>query len=202
MRTSPEIRTVRPGSTVVNHGTGDPKENQRLSELFADRKIFYLDAPVSGGRPGAMARQLTTMVGGEREQFDRWQPVFKSFSRKVAYMGPAGTGQLTKLLNNALTMTNLKNAADVFRVADQLGIDLHLLQEVIAVSSGSSAILQAVGIQIDAAAAAHLQALMRKDIEHFADAVSERGLDPTELRDRGLGGADSIVELAAKLESV
>lgn len=196
------LTVLKPGSTVVNHGTGDPKENQRLGALFANHNIVYLDAPVSGGRPGAVARKLTTMVGGEREAFDRWQPVFKSFSRKVAYMGPTGSGQLTKLLNNALTMTNLKNASDVFSVAAELGIDLHLLQDVIAVSSGSSAILQAVGIQIDAEAATHLQSLMRKDIEHFADAIRDRGVDPTELRDRGLAGADSIVELASRLETV
>lgn len=196
------LKVLRPGTTVVNHGTGDPRENQRLGALFAEHGLVYLDAPVSGGRPGAVARKLTTMVGGDQKGFDHWQPVFRSFSRKVAYMGPVGSGQLTKLLNNALTMTNLKNASDVFGMAHELGIDLHLLQDVIAVSSGSSAILQAVGIQINAEAATHIQALMRKDIEHFADAVRDLGVDPTELRSRGLAGADSIVDLASKLENV
>jgi 3-hydroxyisobutyrate dehydrogenase-like beta-hydroxyacid dehydrogenase len=194
------LDALKPGATVINHGTGDPGENRRLGALFAERNLAYLDAPVSGGRPGAVARRLTTMVGGERDVFDRSQPVFRSFSRKVAYMGPLGSGQLTKLLNNALTMTNLKNAADVFAVAGELGLDLPLLQDVIAVSSGSSTILQAFGTQIDRETAVHLQALMRKDIEHFADAVRDRGMNPAELRERGMAGADAVVDLASWLE--
>ena len=193
------LDALRPGATVVNHGTGDPKENERIGAAFAAREVSYLDAPVSGGRPGAVARTLTTMVGGEQSAFHRCQPIFDSFSRKVAHMGPVGTGQLAKLLNNALTMTNLKNAADVFGLAHRLGIDLPQLQDLIAVSSGSSAILQAIGTQIDATAAVHLQSLMRKDIEHFADAIRDRGFDPSEVRARGLGGADAFVDLANKL---
>src|SRR6201988_2325740 len=128
------------------------------------------------------------MVGGEQSAFDRCRPIFDSFSRKVAHMGPVGTGQLAKLLNNPLTMTNLNNAADAFGLARRLGIDLPQFQDLVAVSSGSSAILQAIGTQIDALAAAHVQSLMRKDIEHFADAIRDRRVEPSELRARGLGG--------------
>src|ERR1700760_4166024 len=98
------LDALRPATTMVNHGTGDPKENERIG--------------------AAVARTLTTMVGGEQSAFDRCQPIFESFSRKVAHMGPVGTDQLAKLLNNALTMTNLKNVADVFGLAHRLGIDL------------------------------------------------------------------------------
>ncbi|MEG3175372.1 NAD(P)-dependent oxidoreductase [Sphingomonas sp. RB3P16] len=194
------VEAVRPGSVVVNHGTGDPKQNERFGVLFAGRDVAYLDAPVSGGRLGAIAHALTTIVGGDQAAFERCKPVFESFSRKVAHMGPVGTGQLTKLLNNALTMTNLKNAADVFDLARRLGIDLPLFQDVIAVSSGSSAILQAIGTQIDTHAAGHLRGLMRKDIQHFADAVRDRGLDPSALFNRGLSGADNVVDLVTKLQ--
>lgn len=194
------LEALRPDAIVVNHGTGDPKGNQRLGERFASRQVHFLDAPVSGGRPGAIARTLTTMVGGDEAAFERCRPVFATFSRKIAQMGPLGAGQLTKLLNNALTMTNLKNAADVFGLAGALGIDPLLLQDVLAVSSGSSTILQAMGAQIDATAAVHLQSLMRKDIEHFADAIEDRGLDAALLRDRGLAGADAVVNLATQLQ--
>jgi 3-hydroxyisobutyrate dehydrogenase-like beta-hydroxyacid dehydrogenase len=127
--------------------------------------------------------------------------VFETFSRKVAHMGGIGSGQLTKLLNNAMTMTNLKNAVDVFGLAKQLGINTYQLYEVITASSGSSAVLQAVGSQIDSKAAVHLQRLMRKDIEHFADAMRARGLDPSSVRNRGLRGADGVVELASWIDS-
>lgn len=98
----------RSGAVLVNHGTGDPEENRRLGIFLGERDIAFLDAPVSGGRPAAAARTLTTLVGGSDDVFERCRPVFESFSRKVAHMGPLGSGQTTKLLNNALTMTNLK----------------------------------------------------------------------------------------------
>lgn len=187
---------LRPGQVVVNHGTGDPGENRRIAKSLAGNGVDYLDAPVSGGRPGALARNLTTLVGGPDGAVGFCRPVFESFSRKVAHMGPVGAGQTAKLLNNALTMTNLKNAVDVFRLASSLGVDVRRLHEAIVVSSGSSAILQAIGSQIDGVAASHLQGLMRKDIEHFADAMRARGVDAEALRVRGHSGADGIVELA------
>jgi 3-hydroxyisobutyrate dehydrogenase-like beta-hydroxyacid dehydrogenase len=195
------IEALRAGSIVVNHGTGDPTENERIGACFAESGIQYLDAPVSGGRAGAVARTLTTLVGGALKDFACCRTVFETFSRKVAHMGGIGSGQLTKLLNNAMTMTNLKNAVDVFGLAKQLGINTYQLYEVITASSGSSAVLQAVGSQIDSKAAVHLQRLMRKDIEHFADAMRARGLDPSSVRNRGLRGADGVVELASWIDS-
>src|ERR1700756_1526996 len=139
---------LRPGSIVVNHGTGDPTENEQIGAFLTESGIKYLDAPVSGGRPGALARTLTTLVGGDANDFERCRQVFETFSRKVAHMGGLGSGQLTKLLNNAMTMTNLKNAVDVFALAKNLGIDIPQLYGAITVSSGSSAILQSIGGQI------------------------------------------------------
>jgi 3-hydroxyisobutyrate dehydrogenase-like beta-hydroxyacid dehydrogenase len=191
---------LRSGSIVANHGTGDPTENEHIGAWLAESGIKYLDAPVSGGRAGAAARTLTTLVGGDANDFARCREVFDTFSRKVAHMGGVGAGQLTKLLNNAMTMTNLKNAVDVFGLAKGLGIDTHRLYDVITVSSGLSAVLQSVGSQISSESAAHIQRLMRKDIEHFADAMRARGLDPSSVRNRGLGGADGVVELAQWVE--
>jgi 3-hydroxyisobutyrate dehydrogenase-like beta-hydroxyacid dehydrogenase len=187
---------LRSGSIVVNHGTGDPTENEHIGAFLAESGIKYLDAPVSGGRAGAVARTLTTLVGGDANDFACCREIFETFSRKVAHMGCVGSGQLTKLLNNAMTVTNLKNAVDVFGLAKNLGIDIRQLYDVITVSSGSSAVLESVGSQINSKTAVHIQGLMRKDIEHFADAMCARGLDPTFVRNRGLGGADGVLELA------
>jgi 3-hydroxyisobutyrate dehydrogenase-like beta-hydroxyacid dehydrogenase len=194
------IEALRSGSVVVNHSTGDPTENEHIGAFLAESGIKYLDAPVSGGRPGAVARTLTTLVGGDANDFARCREVFETFSRKVAHMGDVGSGQLTKLLNNAMTMANLKNAVDVFGLAKNLGINIPRLYDVITVSSGSSAILQSVGRQINSKNAVHIQGLMRKDIEHFADAMRARGLDPSCVRNRGLSGADCVVEIAQWIE--
>ncbi|MGY3087837.1 3-hydroxyisobutyrate dehydrogenase-like beta-hydroxyacid dehydrogenase [Hymenobacter sp. UYAg731] len=194
------LKALKPGAIVVNHGTGDPSENARLAAYLSEAGNPFLDAPVSGGRPGAVARTLTTIVGGDAAALARCRPVFATFSQKIAYMGPAGAGQMAKLLNNALTMTNLKNAMDVFTLAGRLGVNEAALYEMVTASSGSSAILEALG-NFTPELAAHLQGLMRKDIEHFADGVRQHHLDPTELRNRGLSGADGLVEVVNLLST-
>jgi 3-hydroxyisobutyrate dehydrogenase-like beta-hydroxyacid dehydrogenase len=186
------IEALRPGAIVINHGTGDPDENGRIAFHLRSAGTWFLDAPVSGGRPRAIARTLTTMVGGDRPAFEQCHTLFKAFSGKVAYMGPSGSGQLAKLLNNALTMTNLKNAVDVFSLAEKLELDTEMLRDVLLASSGSSAILEALGTAITPQIAAHLQGLMRKDIEHFAEGIRHKGFDPEELRTRGVGGAEGL----------
>jgi 3-hydroxyisobutyrate dehydrogenase-like beta-hydroxyacid dehydrogenase len=180
---------------VINHGTGDPDENGRIAFHLRSAGTWFLDAPVSGGRPGAIARNLTTMVGGDRPAFEQCHTVFQAFSRKVAYMGPSGSGQLAKLLNNALTMTNLKNVVDVFSLAEKLELDTEMLRDVVLASSGSSAVLEALGTAITPQIAAHLQGLMRKDIEHFAEGIRHKEFDPEELRTRGVGGAEGLTKV-------
>jgi 3-hydroxyisobutyrate dehydrogenase-like beta-hydroxyacid dehydrogenase len=194
------LKALRPGVIVVNHGTGDPTENEHIAAFLGESGINFLDAPVSGGRPGALARTLTTFVGGDAEHFERCRPLFDAFSRKVARMGGVGSGQLTKLLNNAMTMTNLKNAVDVFTFARKLGLDIPRFYDAITASSGSSAVLQSIGTQIDSRAAVHIQSLMCKDIEHFMDAMRARSLDANAVRERGLSGADGVIELTKWIE--
>lgn len=192
------LNALKPGEIVVNHGTGDPNENVRIAACLHEAGHAFLDAPVSGGRPGAVARTLTTIVGGDPDAFQRCKAVFDTFSANSVYMGSSGTGQMAKLLNNALTMTNLKNAVDVFSLASKLGVDVPSLRDLVSVSSGSSAIMKALG-QFTPALAAHLQSLMKKDIEHFADGVRSSGQDPDELYSRGLRGAEGLVAVVELL---
>ena len=93
--------------------------------------------------------------------------------------------------------------APIAEAISEAGFELHVWarRAAIIVSSGSSAILQSIGGQISSEAALHIQALMRKDIEHFAEAMRARGLDPSSVRDRGLGGADGVVALAQWIEA-
>ena len=190
------LAALRPGSIVVNHGTGDPQAARLLADRAAERGIAVLDAPVSGGGPGAERRALTTIVGGDRRAFEAARPVFDTFSSAVVHMGQAGAGQQAKLLNNALTMANLKNAEDVFALAASTGVDVAALRAMLASSSGGSFVIQALGDQITADIAPHLQGLMRKDIEHFAEAMTRQGADVTALRERGLAGAEGLVAVA------
>jgi 3-hydroxyisobutyrate dehydrogenase-like beta-hydroxyacid dehydrogenase len=193
------LKALKPGTIVINHGTGDPDENRRIASYLDEVRVIFLDAPVSGGRPGAVARALTTFVGGDSAAFERCQPVFRTFSTRVVHMGHSGSGQVAKLLNNALTMTNLKNVVDVFGFADKLGLNIASLFDAISASSGSSAVLRSLGSAITPDIAPHLQELMRKDIEHFADAMVSKGLDASEVVERGLGGADGLLDLVQRV---
>jgi 3-hydroxyisobutyrate dehydrogenase-like beta-hydroxyacid dehydrogenase len=191
---------LRPGLILASHGTGDPEENREIAGHLAGKSVAYLDAPVSGGAAGARARTLTTMAGGDRKAYHKCEPVFATFSRTAAYIGPSGSGQVTKLLNNAMTMSNLDNAVDLIRLVSGLGMNVQAVIDVIDVSSGGSAILRALGNDdVTAEIAPHIQGLMRKDIEHFADAIRAYGLDPQPLHDRGLAGASGLAEAVALL---
>ncbi len=85
--TSGLLDTARPGSVVVNHGTGTPGNAVRLTQACAAAGLDVLDAPVSGGRPAAQAKSLTTLVGGPEPVARRCEPLFRSFSAHVLYPG-------------------------------------------------------------------------------------------------------------------
>jgi len=190
---------LQTGKVLVNHGTGAPGESRRLAGELEKRGIFYLDAPVSGGRAGALARTLTTMVGGELKGFEAARAIFETFSNRVALLGPSGSGQMAKLLNNALVMSNLQNSVEVFNLGKSVGMDLVQLHEVISASSGASTVLRAINTDISLRIASHLQCLMRKDVAHFVDAMHESGLNVSELHRRCLAGAGGLAELVSQL---
>jgi 3-hydroxyisobutyrate dehydrogenase-like beta-hydroxyacid dehydrogenase len=194
------LASMKPGSIIANHGTGDPETAIRFAELAEQRRISVLDAPVSGGGPAAVLRKLTTIVGGEAAAFKRAEPVFDAFSTSSVYMGGPGSGQVAKLLNNALTMTNLKNAEDILGMADSIGLNVAAFRRLLASSSGGSFIIQALGDGITPEIAPHLQDLMVKDIEHFAEGVGRFGIDTSEIRDRGRAGADGLIDVVELVE--
>jgi len=190
---------LRRGLIIVNHGTGNPGENREIAGHLAGKSVAYLDSPVNGGGARARTRTLTTTAGSDRTAYQMCEPVFAAFSRTVAYMGPSGSGQVTKLLNNAMTMSNLDNAVDLIRLLSGLGMNVQAVIDVIDVSSGGSTHPAYPRRRRDPEIAPHIQGLMRKDIEHFADAIRDCGLDPQPLHDRGLAGASGLAEAVGLL---
>ena len=186
---------LRPGSILVNHGTGTPANAAWFAETGASVGVDVLDAPVSGGRPAAEERRLTTMVGGPRSAAERARPVFESFSRDVVHLGDAGAGQTAKLLNNTLMMMNQAAIADTFALADRLGLDAQSLYRVLSTSSGGSTVLGLVNTMITEETVEHLAQVQTLDMELFDSAVREAGLDPTEMTARGLSGTRRIAEV-------
>ena len=93
------LANARPGTLVIDMTTTSPRLAQRIYTEAASKGLLALDAPVSGGDTGARAGTLSIMVGGDREAFERAVPIFEAMGSSICYMGPAGSGQHTKMAN-------------------------------------------------------------------------------------------------------
>lgn len=90
---------MKAGAIYVDHTTASALVARELDEAARKKGLHSLDAPVSGGQAGAENGQLTVMVGGDEKTFAAAKPVMDSYARMVGLMGPAGAGQLTKMVN-------------------------------------------------------------------------------------------------------
>ncbi len=186
------LGAVRPGSIVVNHGTGSPDTCRSFEHAAEQAGAYVLDAPVSGGAAAAAEHALTVMVGGDADAFARAEPVLTAFARSIVHLGPAGSGQIAKLLNNALYAANLANASDMLVVAESLGFDVQKVAQIVETSSGASFALQALSRHIPMDAVQHAQDLVRKDLTHFAELLQTRGVDAMGLAANARRGIDAI----------
>ena len=132
------IPAMRPGALLAIHSTVLPESCEALALRCAARDILFLDAPVSGGGPGAEAGTLTVMCGGSAEAFEQARPVFASFGAMIVHLGPPGAGQRAKIINNALLAANMGLADAALGAGEALGIDRAALADLVKASSGRS----------------------------------------------------------------
>ncbi|MEM9714661.1 MAG: NAD(P)-dependent oxidoreductase, partial [Actinomycetota bacterium] len=93
------LSSMAEGSILVDHTTASATLARELHAAGAERGVGVLDSPISGGQAGAENGVLTVMCGGDREVFDRASPVIEAFSRACTLIGPTGSGQLCKMVN-------------------------------------------------------------------------------------------------------
>ncbi len=129
---------ARSGSLVVDFSTIDPVTNRKVAAALAEQGVGYIDAPVSGGPPGAEAGSLTVMCGGSKADFDRALPVMEAVGEKIVHAGPIGAGSTVKLINQMLVGVNLAGAVEGFVLGAKAGIDPELLLDVVSSASGDS----------------------------------------------------------------
>jgi 3-hydroxyisobutyrate dehydrogenase-like beta-hydroxyacid dehydrogenase len=193
------LAAMKPGSVLVNHGTGLPAFAHEMIELATRHGVDVLDAPVSGGRAGAVAKQLLTIVGGDAAVLEQCRPVFATFSTTIAHLGGAGTGQMAKLINNALLMANQENLMEMLRIANGLGVETGPLVEVLRAGTGSSRVLDLLGTAVTPENAEHLSEMQLVDMDIFADAMIELGEIARPFTERATKGAQGLPELAAQI---
>lgn len=129
---------MAPGSVLVDHTTASADVARELAVLAAERELGFLDAPVSGGQAGAENGVLTVMVGGESVFYERAAPVIDSYAKMVKLMGPVGSGQLTKMVNQICIGGLVQGLAEALHFAQCAGLDGHAAMEVISKGAAQS----------------------------------------------------------------
>ncbi len=126
------------GSVLVDHTTASADLAEELASACSEKDIGFLDAPVSGGQAGAENGQLTVMVGGEQTTFDLAAPVIDCFAKSVRLMGPAGAGQLTKMVNQICIAGVLQGLSEGLHFAERAGLDIEAVVDVISKGAAQS----------------------------------------------------------------
>ncbi len=176
------------GSTIVDHTTASAKLARELHGIAAEKSIGFLDAPLSGGQAGAENGQLTIMVGGDDDVFERVRPVMDCYAKAITLIGPAGHGQMAKMVNQICIAGVVQGLAEGLHFAKRAELDVAKVIE--AISKGAAQSWQMenrwqtmISDQFDFGFAVDW---MRKDL---AIALEEAGrndatLEMTELVDR------------------
>lgn len=166
---------------VMVHSTIAPGTITTLAAAAAECGVALLDAPVSGGPAAALAGRMSVLAGGDATLLEAVRPILATFASTVVHTGPAGTGQLTKLVNNNLCFAHIVLGARALQIAADLGLDREAALDAIEASSGSSFGLRVLREPETLRRMAMIDAEQDDIIGHFSDALEQRSID-----DRGL----------------
>jgi 3-hydroxyisobutyrate dehydrogenase-like beta-hydroxyacid dehydrogenase len=205
------IHSMKAGSVLVDHTTASAKLARELEETLRDRGVGFLDAPLSGGQAGAENGQLTIMAGGAEETFSLAKPVMDCYAKAITRIGPAGHGQMAKMVNQICIAGIVQGLAEGLHFAKRAGLDIPRV--IAAISKGAAQSWQMenrwetmIDDQFDFGFAVNW---MRKDLAIALDEADENGatLEMTGLVDRfyaevqDLGGSRwDTSSLIARLE--
>jgi 3-hydroxyisobutyrate dehydrogenase len=129
---------MAPGSLFIDHTTVSAAIARELAQAGAAQHIDVVDAPVSGGQAGAENGTLTVMCGGTAAAFARAEPIIAAYARRTGHMGPAGSGQLTKMVNQLCIAGVLQGLAEGLAFGTAAGLDLAQVVDVISRGAAQS----------------------------------------------------------------
>ncbi|WP_395451123.1 NAD(P)-dependent oxidoreductase [Aminobacter sp. UC22_36] len=132
------FNSMKKGAIFIDNTTASAEVARELDAAAKVGGFHFLDAPVSGGQAGAENGVLTVMVGGEQDAFARARPVIDSFARMVGLMGPAGAGQLTKMINQICIAGLVQGLAEGIHFGKQAGLDIEKVVDVISKGAAGS----------------------------------------------------------------
>lgn len=129
---------MQPGATLIDHTTASADVARELAAQAAGLGLGFLDAPVSGGQAGAQNAALTIMLGGEPELYAGAEPILQAYARMTRLMGPVGSGQLTKMVNQICIGGLLQGLSEALHFAQCAGLDGLAAMEVIGKGAAQS----------------------------------------------------------------
>jgi 3-hydroxyisobutyrate dehydrogenase len=132
------FQTMRPGTVFIDNTTASAHVARELHAAATSKGFASLDAPVSGGQAGAQNGVLTVMVGGDAEAFARAEPVIAHYARMVKLIGPAGAGQLTKMVNQICIAGLVQGLAEAIHFAQSAGLDVPAVMDTISKGAAQS----------------------------------------------------------------
>jgi 3-hydroxyisobutyrate dehydrogenase-like beta-hydroxyacid dehydrogenase len=132
------LENAAPGTLLVDHTTSSAALARELSRQAMHRGLAFLDAPVSGGQVGAQNGTLTVMVGGSETDFDKATPLISGYAKQLRLLGPAGSGQLAKMVNQICIAGVLQGLAEGLHFAEMAGLDASDVVSVISQGAAAS----------------------------------------------------------------
>ena len=133
------------GSAVIDMSSIAPGSSQKIAKACEAAGVSFLDAPVSGGEPGAISGNLAIMVGGKKETFDKYFGVLESMGGSIVLCGDYGAGNTTKLANQIIVAINIEAVAEALTLAKKAGLNPQTVLEAIQGGLAVSTVLNAKG---------------------------------------------------------
>lgn len=132
------VSRVRPGTVLIDMSTIDPDTWREVAQAAGTRGADCLDAPVSGGPVEAGSGRLVFLVGGEASVVERCRPILSTLGSEIHHVGPLGSAQVVKIVNNVMSMGNVAVAAEAMVLGVKAGLDPAMLFEILSTSGGRS----------------------------------------------------------------
>lgn len=182
------LAALATGAVVVDHTTASASLAEELAAACAERGLGFIDAPISGGQVGAEKGTLSVMCGGEPGHFDAVSPIIDAYAAAITLVGPAGSGQRTKMVNQILCAGAIQGAAEALAFGLRSGLDMEKVLDAVTKGAAGSWYLSNRG------------ETMVADQFDFGFAVDWLAKDLGLVRDEaaGIGAATPLTELTAR----
>lgn len=142
------IEKIRPGTCYADMSTIAPVSAIKVAKALSEKGAKCLDAPVSGGQTGAEQASLSIMVGGSKEDFDRFMPIFEKLGKTITHCGDNGAGQTVKACNQIQVAMNLVGMAEALVLGSKAGVDPQIIIRVLSGGYAQTRVMDVRGSRV------------------------------------------------------